>query len=467
MTRLGLACVGALSLAGAGSVALYGQPARSAPATVSNGTSTADATTMQIDPRQAELSVGLTIGTADTHYTNDTATASSQGVNLGVIGTTLGAEGCTGGAPTLPLDKQPQPLQVDSRSASSAKGQTANTYGLVDQYAQADPTPSSNAVTTTKPIAIPGVVSIGPGTATATSKFVNGVRTSIATVDLSSIALPGGYTLTGLHWEATYPTGNTSAKPTGTFTMGTATGPLASLGGLVGKLDPAKILSAISAQTDKLLGLEISEPTIHVDNGTLFVDPLKISVVPNKLRDSITNGVLIGLQPLRDQLSAAVLKATCQAATAFTLADIGLGAIAGGGSLNLELGGVQATSGDVSYSDFLGGAGDLLGGGGAVGTGDGGSVSLSDDGGSDLGDGTTGDLGADAGTAPSDTESPASAPAESSTARPAASHHKLSKGARGGALLGIGLLAFAALLGMAEADRRRMLKSAHQIPGGT
>ena len=41
----------------------------------------------------------LTIGTADTHYTNDTATASSQGVNLGVIGTTLGAEGCTGGAP--------------------------------------------------------------------------------------------------------------------------------------------------------------------------------------------------------------------------------------------------------------------------------------------------------------------------------------------------------------------------------
>ncbi len=115
--------------------------ASSSHAATSLGTATADATTFQVDPRQAQLSVGITFGTADATYTNDTARASSQGVNLGTIGTTLAAEGCDGGAPTLPADKQPQPLVVDSRDPGAVNGRTANTMGLFDQQAKASSQP--------------------------------------------------------------------------------------------------------------------------------------------------------------------------------------------------------------------------------------------------------------------------------------------------------------------------------------
>ena len=417
------------------------------------GTATADAQTLQIDPRQAELSVGISIGQADATYTNATSRASSQGINLGVIGTTLGVASC-GGAAVLPLSDQPQALSVDSRDPGAAAGKTANTYGLIDQSAKANGTPSSTAVTTIRSIGIPGVLSIGSGMATASTSFINNQRVAKATVDLSSISLPGGITFSGLHWEVTHVSGG-SDKPKGVFTVNQASGPFAALSPLLAGLNPFQLLSQISSITGPLLGIQVTLPKVHLDNDVLFVDPLVVSVVPNKNRDAISGALLTGIQPLRSALFGAVLKAVCQAGSVITVADIALGSVTGAGSLNLRLGGVQASTSDVSLSDFLNGGGDL--GGGDVATGDTSTGDLGS--GSALGSGLgSPDLG---GSAPG-----AATTGSTPKAKKAASKSKLPKGARGGALLGIGLIILAALAAMAEADRRKLQKAQHRIPEG-
>src|SRR4029079_16286692 len=79
------------------------------------GQGSAIAQTQKIDPKAGGLSLGITFGQALAGHQNEVAQAASQAINLAVIGTTIGAEGCDGSAPTYPSDQQPQPLRIDSR----------------------------------------------------------------------------------------------------------------------------------------------------------------------------------------------------------------------------------------------------------------------------------------------------------------------------------------------------------------
>ncbi len=313
-------------------------------------------------------------------------------------------------------------------------------------------------MTVTRSAGIPGVLEIGSGRTTAFTGFQNGQRVAKATVDLASLTLPGGFTFKGLHWEVTHTSGG-GAKPQGSFSVNAASGPASALGTVLRGLDPLALLEKLSAVTGPALGFQVTLPRVHLDNGTLFVDPLSISVVPNSVRDRISNQLLDAIQPLREQLVAALFKITCQVGTPLTVADIAVGALTGAGSMNIRLGGVQATTGDVTLSDYLGGSlGDAVPelGGGAPEASTGGGFAA------------PGDLAA---TAPASETAPAGdttsqAATAAPTTRGAASRLPLPKGKRGGALLGIGLGVLGCLAAMAEADRRKMIKARHRIPGG-
>ena len=107
------------------------------------------------------------------------------------------------------------------------------------------------------------------------------------------------------------------------------------------------------------LGLNIQLPRVHTENGTTFVDPLRIGVVPSPTRDQIAGTVIGGAQPLRQAIFQFMLdNASCDTnpAPLILAADIVTLSITGGGSFNLNFGGTQAQTKNIPApkNDFVG-----------------------------------------------------------------------------------------------------------------
>src|SRR6476469_2161197 len=64
-----------------------------------SGTATAIATSYKLNPTAAGLSIGIGFGEPLSDYQNQVSRAESRAIDLGIIGTTLAAQGCDGSAP--------------------------------------------------------------------------------------------------------------------------------------------------------------------------------------------------------------------------------------------------------------------------------------------------------------------------------------------------------------------------------
>ena len=151
----------------------------------------------------------------------------------------------------------------------------------------------------------------------------------------------------GLHWEAVYGHGE---EPHGAFTIGSA-----SIGGVpLPTQDASDVVSSINAVLSQL-GLVLTPPRSHVEEGTLFVDPIRFGITPNPTRDQVAGTTLAAIQPIREQLFGVLLDAACDSAAPITVVDILLGSFTGGGSLTVNVGGTQAQLTDASAFQGLGG----------------------------------------------------------------------------------------------------------------
>ena len=407
------------------------------------GQGAAFADTMKIDPRAGNLSIGIDFGKAAADHQNSAAQAISQAMDLGTIGTSAAAYGCDGSAPPLPEDQQPQPLIADTRTPNQPQqAEQDETFAPgFHKSVSVSNDPSAKAVTTTAPFGVATVVSVGGGIATSTSGVANNVRKATATTDVSGITLPGGVVLRDLHWGAEF---GSDGPPVGTFGIGSA-----SIGGKpVPTSNPSDTLEQVNAALT-LFGLHLTAPTVRVDqkNNKVFVDSLTLSVVPNQARDSLTGAVISGIQPVREPVFDALLKAKCTLNTEITVFDIAVGSATGAGSFNMLFGGVQAGSSEIAANPFkLGFVG--LGSPGIAATPSlsGGAVQS-----------TTNGATSTAGTTPA-------AGGGTGSASPTPAAAVLPKGARGGALAGVGLAGLALLAAMAEGDRRKMRRAQREIP---
>ena len=414
------------------------------------GVGTAIAQTIKADPKAGGLSLGITFGQALAGHQNLVAQASSQAINLGVIGTTLGSEGCDGSDPTMPSDQQPQPLRVDSRDPGADKGKTETENGAFTKSVKANGTPYGEAVTTTAPYSIAGIMKVGGGTSTTHSGLVKGVREAQATVEISSLDLAGVVHLGSMRWEATYrSTGD--KKVTGTFTIGSAS----ANGQALPTNDPSKTLDAANTAL-KLLGVQLVPPIAHESGGVLFVSPLAIAVVPNAQRDAVAGAVIGGIQPIRKALTDALLEQSCKNASYITIFDLVVGSVTGAGAFALSLGGVQASSSEIPKNGFsLGDAQYSLGGGGAA------AVPSFDAGGASGSSSFTGS----APEATSGGSTGGSGGGGSSAGTPIATKTAAAfKGRRGGGLAAAGVSALGLLAALAEGDRRKMRRAQREIP---
>lgn len=431
------AVTGPIESAGAGT------PATTATA----GQASAIAQSYKVDPRTAALSLGISFGVSLAGYTNNVAQAESRGIDLGIIGSTLAAEGCDGGDPTLPAENQPIPLHADSRDkdASQTKTDQEKYVPLISKTARADSTPFAEATTTTGSLTGSGLVNIDGVLSRATTRLNDGNREAVAYSEVGSFGIGGIIELAGLKWNARSTTGKDD-KNDGSFEVGALkvlgqTLPLGATGGVKGAIDTANTLL-------KPLGIVVSWPQVHIEAGILFVDPLRISIVPSAQRDLLLNTVLSAIP--RKDLYDFLLEQDCGNKTYILVSDIAIGSVTGAGSLSLELGGVQTKSEVLKTSNFLGG--NLSGAAS--------SIDNSFDAGSL---GSINDLPAfedvPATSGSTGTGSKGNTNGTRRTALAAST-----KGSRGGKMAMVGGLGLLALLIVADRDRRLMRRAQRAIP---
>jgi hypothetical protein len=319
-----------------------------APASGTLGVANALAQSYRFNPRAGSLSVGIGFGISLADFQNFVSRGESRAIDLGIIGTLLAAQGCSGGDPTLPAEQQPQPLHAEARGEpQTVTGEDLN--GLMTKFVTVTPQPSSQAITTTAARDIvPGVLAIGAGRSETRTQFIDGVREAIAISDISSLTLLGGAVkLVGLHWEAIHRSGATE-ESIGTFSIGSAT-----KDGLNLPLNELGIVLDSVRQAVAPFGVNLSIPTSFNSGGIQFVEPLKVGFIPSKLREALLLPVLSLLQPVRNDIALALFEADCRTEDVVTVADIATGTLTGQGDFNLELGGVQATSRDLVATCFF------------------------------------------------------------------------------------------------------------------
>ncbi|MDE0802494.1 MAG: hypothetical protein OSA99_04135 [Acidimicrobiales bacterium] len=444
--------IGAVWALGMAGLVVSSAPA-SGQAAVEPGRGSAYAQGYKIDPRSGRLSFALTYGMALAGHQNTVAVGEARSLDLGVIGTTLAGAGCDGGDPTLPKEDQPQPLVVRSGEDGAAEGKTETENG-VEKQASADSSPLATSVATTAATGDRAAVLIGSTRSETSSGIVDGVRVARAVTDVSEISVAvDALVIKGLRWEASWQSAP-QEKVTGSFTIEGIE--------IAGQAQPTSgdafqdLAQANAALTP--LGIEISPPTVRNESGISFVDPLRIGIVPSDARDGAVGGVIGVLQPVREALVDALIEFDCGNASYVTIADLALGSVTGAGSLNIELGGVTATSADLGATSLLGSlppppapsapalpdsSSGSVGTGGSTGSSAGGSSA-------------SGGSGA---VTPVDAQ-----PAASNTTETATTPLERIAGSRGGPLVLVGLGGLLLLGALAELDRRKMRKAQRSVP---
>jgi hypothetical protein len=422
----------------------------------SPGTGNAVALGYKVNPAFGGLSFGITAGESIAGHQNTAAQAQSKAVNLGVIGVTLAGEGCEGDAPILAEKDQPQPVVVSSDEAGAAEGKSGDEAGAITMFSRATKTPFAESITKVAPVGEPALAVISGATTHATSGVVApGVREAHAITEIGSLKLLNGAIVLGdMRWDAMQRTG-AKTEDSASFEVGSLT-----IAGVKTPLpgDGVEQLRFLDA-TLSALGFQIIPPTIRREQGIVFVDPMVIGVIPSELRDGLLLGPLLSAaQPIREDFTETLFRLGCggdlsglyafPSSTAVTVLDLAVGSVSGAGSLNLELGGVQATTADLGAFEGLGDLPAL--------------PALPDLPAAETPElGTTDGLGTDVAAPPAGDTSESGG---GSSAPVASSPISALEGKRGGALLGVGAGGLLLLLASAEVDRRKMFRAQREIP---
>lgn len=312
--------------------------AGAAPTSVA-GAGNSFAQTIQLDPRTAGLSYQITFGAALANHQNTVARAQAQTANMGVIGTALTAQTCDGSDPYFSSDSLPKPVKVDSREDGAAAGKTEHS-GPWEQTARATEKPYAESFTRLAPFSLGGIVTMLGGISRSTSGLDDkGKPLTTADVQIAGIDfLNGAVTLEGLHWHSASRPGK--VDPATQFSIEGI-----KIAGVDAPDEPGPdALDAVNLVLNPL-GIELRMPKIHTDNGTTFVDPLRVAIIESRARDQIAGRITDAIQPLREQVFGYLIdNAPCEynPSSLVLVADILTLSLTGGGSMGINFGGTQA-----------------------------------------------------------------------------------------------------------------------------
>jgi hypothetical protein len=370
--RIGLAC----ALGAAVGIVEFGSNSGADTAFVS-GNATASAQAISVAPTTGGLNYAISLGISISDYQNLEAQSLSQTIDLGAIGTALEAAGCDGGPPQLNPKDVPASVQAESvdgnqnLSKSITPASSPVGAGLESAVVTTQPSATSNTLVTNitvpgGPLMPGGLLSISGLTSSSHTSIDNGnTRTSTASSTIGSISLAGGIVQLGnLQWTATQQTG-AATTATGTFDIGSLTvaGVKFNTSQLTSSstFNPQTVLTIINTALSPV-GLNVQWPAMTtLQDGTVEISPLSVGIDNNTLGQEVIGAQLGQTQTVRSALVDGLLGINCNFATPILVGDIGIGVLAGGGNLNLSLGGATAATNDLAEQSPFG-SGSLSGG---------------------------------------------------------------------------------------------------------
>jgi hypothetical protein len=324
------------------------------------GTATSGSQAIAVAPTVSSLSLGVILGTTLADYVNNEGQALAETFTAGTLETILEAANCQTGAPgSIKASDFPEPVQAEStngpqtESASAYEPGNKNQTGAGTETATATPQPSGTATNDVTSLDLGGLIDIGGATSTSTAEVLNGdTRYATSESTVSSLSLDNGLiALNGLRWVATQTSGATNTS-TATFTIGGLT-----VEGTNIPLTTDALNTAITVINTVLspVGLQIVWPAVTtLPDGTINVSALKIGLDDSALGQEIIGPNLASAQTVRNVIQADLYDVNCNSATAFSVADVGVGILAGAGDLDIDLGGAHALTNDVAESSPFG-----------------------------------------------------------------------------------------------------------------
>jgi len=340
------------------------------------GAATATSQAIAIAPSTAGLNYALTLATSVADYQANEGQAESETFTGGPVVTALTSIQCDGSAPTVPGNKLPQPAVAESTTSNQS-----NSYTISDQYlngtgipiigtgleqAVATIQPAANSVTKISDLDVPGAFDISGAQSSAYAQQVTDkLRQATATTDIAELALANGAVdLKGLHWEDTQETGpgGSIVQQQASFTIGSISIAGVSLPSSIVSTDTLAQLLGIVNTALEGTGLHASLPVVSTNSdGTEIISPLSVGIDQSALGQQVVGPLLGQTETVRDELDTLLEKdITCKTGTPLTVVDIILGALSGGGNLDLDLGGATATSNGTAYANPFGNSLGLL-----------------------------------------------------------------------------------------------------------
>lgn len=335
-------------------------PAAQAAPSFIPGSASGIAQSLQLAPATGGFAYTISVGNAIADYRGTLAQAESQVLDLGLIGTSLTAQGCDGSAPTVKSSQLPQPLIAESSDGNktethdeAGRSQSGVLAASGHEQVAVTTTPSSSASFDGGTLGFNGIASMSGMSTVSTSRLIPGqarLATADATIGRLSL-LNGMVVLNDIHWSASLRTG-TKPSMSGTFTIGDAV-----IAGQKQGVGPDQA-TAVIATVNKLIatsGLHLTPPTVAKNStGGLTITPMSLGITNSQLGGEVLNPLNTATQPVQQQLVQILLGINCKTATPLLLKDIVVGALDGTGSANMLLGGVTVSSSAIAYTNPFG-----------------------------------------------------------------------------------------------------------------
>lgn len=437
-------------------VGLYGGPTGAEEAKFAAGSGRAAAKLVKVGPSRGALTLAPQVGLAMSDFLNTRGRGDVRFADLAALETSLPPE----------VVKQVPTVKVESTDENSEAGKTTSVstppevplkVSAAELHADAGKAPYGASSFTAGSIGL-GVGTITGGRASSRSGVVkDGVREAVAEVVVPRLELAdGAVVLESLKWRVVDRSGSEQAQEA-SFTVGGATiagKPLSS--GTESGVPLGQLADALAPALDPL-GLELTFPKMSSDAGVITMGPLRLRMRASKLAPALVP-LTDAVQPVRDSLVGPVRDASGdQVDAAILLSDVALGVLEGGSALDIDVGGVTASTAEPGAAFRLGGTGGFdLGSSkpvSAVGAGAGSGLGASSTPAS--GSGGTGTTTPTVGAASPQREQQADADLR---AMPVSASKS-----RGGALLGVGLVGLAAAALAAGADLRKVRSRQREI----
>jgi hypothetical protein len=331
------------------------------------GSGDAVANVGRVVARASGLPLATTFGGARAHYQGISARAESAGLDLGVLGVMLTTPMGCGRAPLSP-DQLPKRTVADSNTGEASASKDLAGSGPVGagrEEASARPGARGDAAFTSATLALGELLASGEGRSASAAELIDGQeRRASAQAGFGRVDIAGGVvSLRGVRWAAEQRTGAGGAVlgAGGTFGLDS----IVVAGIPLPTATPLELATAFGAANQVIapFGLRLEPPQVTKTTGNreVRVTPLKLVVGDGTAARPLLGPLMSGLQPGRDAVLEAMKRfrnGDCDlgagGGSAFTFVDVVAAAMQGAGGIDLELGGVLATTEGIDYGDPFG-----------------------------------------------------------------------------------------------------------------